>query len=92
MAFIVAANIMVIEAKVCVRKYFVAASVERGWLGFEIIGIIESVLISRHTQAIIQWVDVITRIVLNTTLVGIVSHDIMFIGKGRGGIFGVWAR
>lgn len=40
----------------------------------------------------IQWVDVITRIVLSVMLVGMVSHDIRFIGKGRGGIFGVWAR
>lgn len=29
-AFIVAANKMVIEANVCTRKYFVAASVARG--------------------------------------------------------------
>jgi len=54
MAFIVAANIMVIEANVCVRKYFVAASVDRGWCGYEIIGIIDSVLISRQTHVIIQ--------------------------------------
>lgn len=54
MAFIVAANIMVMEAKVCVRKYFVAASVDRGWCGFEIIGIIDNVLISRHTHVITQ--------------------------------------
>lgn len=54
MAFMVAANMMVIEASVCVRKYFVAASVDRGWCGFEIIGIIDSVLISRQTHAMIQ--------------------------------------
>lgn len=30
-AFIVVANRMVIEAIICVRKYFVVASVARGW-------------------------------------------------------------
>jgi len=91
-AFIVAANIMVIDANVWVRKYFVAASVDRGWLGFEIIGIMDNVLISRQAQAIIQCVDAITRMVLSVMLVGIINHDIRFISEGRSGIFGVWAR
>lgn len=30
MAFSVAANMMTMDAKVCVKKYFVAASVDRG--------------------------------------------------------------
>lgn len=42
------------EAAACVRKYFVAASMARGWGVFVIRGIIASVLISRPIQAKIQ--------------------------------------
>lgn len=44
-----------IEAVACVRKYLIAASVDRGWLGYVIIGIIARVLISSPIQAISQW-------------------------------------
>lgn len=91
-AFIVAANSIVIEARVWVRKYFVAASVARGWCGLEIMGIMDSVLISKQVQAMIQCVDVATRMVLSIMLSEIVNQDNRFIGKGPGGIFGVWAQ
>lgn len=78
-----AANSIAMEARVWVRKYFVAASVARGWCGLEIIGIIDSVLISRQVQAMIQCVDVATRMVLRVMLNEIVSQDRRFIGKGR---------
>lgn len=87
-AFIVAASSMAIEAKVWVRKYFVAASVARGWCGLEIIGVIESVLISRQAQAISQCVDVVTRIVLRVMLREIISQVMRFISKGRGAFLG----
>lgn len=91
-AFIVAANNMVMEARVWVRKYFVAASVARGWCGLEIIGVIESVLISRQAQAMSQCVDAATRVVLRVMVVGIINQVMRLIGKGLVGIFGVWAQ
>lgn len=48
------ANIITIEAVDCVRKYFVAASVARGFLGVVIIGMIANVLISNPIQAVNQ--------------------------------------
>lgn len=54
MASVVAANSMVVEARVCVRKYFVEASVDRGWCDFAIIGIMDRVLISKQVQIISQ--------------------------------------
>lgn len=91
-AFIVAENRRAVEAIVWVRKYLVAASVARGWFGLEIIGVIDSVLISRHTHVISQCVvDVIIE-VLRMMLVVITNQDIRLISRGLGGIFGVWAR
>lgn len=81
-AFIVAASSIAMDARVWVRKYFVAASVARGWCGFEIMGTMESVLISRQAHVITQCVDVATRIVLRVMLEEIASQDIRFIGKG----------
>lgn len=81
-AFVVAANNMAMDARVCVRKYFVAASVARGWWGLEIMGVMDSVLISRQAQAIIQCVDEATRMVLRMMLGGIVNQVIRLIGKG----------
>lgn len=43
------------EAVACVRKYFVAASMARGWGVFVMRGIMARVLISRPTQAKSQW-------------------------------------
>lgn len=48
-------NRMRADAAACVRKYFVAASMARGWGVFVIKGIIASVLISSPIQAKIQW-------------------------------------
>lgn len=54
-ALVVLENSSIADAAACVRKYFVAASVARGWCCFEIIGIMARVFISRPIQAIIQW-------------------------------------
>lgn len=43
------------EAAAWVKKYFVAASMARGWGVFVIKGMIARVLISRPIQASIQW-------------------------------------
>lgn len=48
------ANIISMEAVAWVRKYLIAASVERGLFGYVIIGIMASVLISRPIQAVSQ--------------------------------------
>lgn len=87
-AFIVAASSMAVEARVWVRKYFVAASVARGWCGLEIMGVIDSVLISRQAQAISQCVDEVTRMVLSVMLGGIVNQVIRLISRGRGAFSG----
>lgn len=50
-AFIVVENRIKAEAEACVRKYFVAASIARGWGNLVISGIIASVLISKPIQA-----------------------------------------
>lgn len=54
-ALSVLANRIVAAAAAWVRKYFVAASVARGWWCFEISGIMASVFISRPSQARSQW-------------------------------------
>lgn len=91
-AFMVVANRIVMEARVCVRKYFVVASVARGWWGLEIIGTMDRVLISRQTQAISQCVVVVVNKVLMMMLAVMVISDIGLISKGPVDIFGVWAR
>lgn len=54
-AFVVLENRIIAEAAACVKKYFVAASVARGWCCFEIIGMMARVFISSPIQAINQW-------------------------------------
>lgn len=82
------------EAAAWVRKYFVAASMARGWGVFVIKGIIARVLISRPTQASIQWklerVIVVPIARLNRKIVKARG----FISKGRilTDIVGVWAQ
>lgn len=81
-AFNVVANRIMMEAKVWVRKYFVVASIDRGWWVFEIIGTIDRVLISRHAHAMSQWVVVVIRMVLVMMLVGITIQDAGLISRG----------
>lgn len=50
-AFIIVENRIKAEAVACVKKYFVADSVARGWCNFVINGIIASVLISSPIHA-----------------------------------------
>lgn len=53
-ALVMLENSTRVEAAAWVRKYLVAASMDRGWWDFEIKGRMASVLISRPAQAIIQ--------------------------------------
>lgn len=53
--FTIAVNKIRAEAAAWVRKYFVAASMARGWGILVIIGIIANVLISRPIHASTQW-------------------------------------
>lgn len=53
-ALLMMANMSIMEAVDCVRKYLMADSVARGWLGYVIMGIIANVLISRPIQATSQ--------------------------------------
>lgn len=57
---IIAAIIRSIDAVACVRKYFVAASVDRGLCSFVNSGIIANIFISNPTQVINQCELVIT--------------------------------
>lgn len=91
-AFMVVANRRVVEARVCDRKYFVAASVARGWCCLEMIGAMDRVLISRQAQAISQCVVVVIKMVLVVMLRVMVVRDVGLISKGLLDIFGVWAR
>lgn len=49
------ANIRVAAAVAWARKYFVAASIARGWYWWVIRGMMARVLISRPIQARSQW-------------------------------------
>lgn len=53
-AFWMMANIIIIDAVACVRKYLMADSVDREWFGYVIRGIIASVLISSPIHAVSQ--------------------------------------
>lgn len=46
---------IIMEAVACVMKYLMADSVDRGWFGWVIIGIMASVLISKPIHAKSQW-------------------------------------
>lgn len=77
---VIAAIIRSMDAVAWVRKYFVAASVDRGLCSFVNRGIIASIFISNPTQAINQCELVITirvpeNIVINTSdrVIGLIS-------------------
>lgn len=71
------------EAAAWVRKYLVAASTDRGWWVFEIIGRMAKVLISRPAQAIIQWLLVIVMVVPSRRLVVKISFAWGVTSRGR---------
>lgn len=72
------------EAAACTRKYFVAASMARGWWDFEIRGRIARVLISSPAQAVTQWLLEIVMVVPISRLVVKTSFAWGFISRGRG--------
>lgn len=71
------------EAAACTRKYLIAASMARGWWGFEMRGMIARVLISRPVQAIIQWLLEIVMVVPSIRLADDNSFAWGFISRGR---------
>lgn len=79
----ITASIKSIDAVAWVRKYLVAASVERGWWVFISRGIIASIFISNPIQTISQWELVITIVVPRMTVVIITEKMIGFISTGR---------
>lgn len=80
---IVAAIIRSMEAVVCVKKYFVAASVDRGLCCFVSRGIIASIFISNPTQTINQCELVITNRVPRI-IVAMIRENVMgLISTGR---------
>lgn len=74
-AFVTAANIRVAAAVAWAKKYFVVASIARGWWCCAIRGMMARVLISRPIQASSQWelmnVSVVPRPKLNSRVVKI---------------------
>lgn len=80
MALVTMVNISNIEAVACVRKYLVAASVDRG-LAFSMrIGIIANILISNPIHIRSQWELIIVNIVpikivsmINVKMMGLIS-------------------
>lgn len=91
---IIAAIIRSMEAVACVKKYFVAASVDRGLCCFVSSGIIASIFISNPTQTKNQWELVMTSRVPRTIVIMIREKVMGLISTGRviTNIFGVWAR
>lgn len=79
----ITASIRSMDAVAWVRKYLVAASVERGWWVFISMGMIASMFISNPIHTISQWELVITMVVPKMT-VDIITEKIMgFISTGR---------
>lgn len=72
------------EAAAWTRKYFVAASMARGWWDFEIRGRMARVLISRPAHAIIQWLLETVMVVPKSKLVMESNLAWGFISRGRG--------
>lgn len=90
----VAAIIRSIEAVACVRKYFVAASVDRGLCCLVNSGIMANIFISNPTHTRNQCELVITSnvpsiivMMINEKVTGLIST-----GRVMTNIFGVWAR
>lgn len=75
--FSVMAIIRIIDAVACVRKYLVAASVDRGVALLIRIGIIDSIFISRPIHMVSQWE-------LNTVIVVPINRVNKMIMKIRG--------
>lgn len=67
------------DAVVCTRKYFVAASVDRGFAFINRIGIIANIFSSRPTQIRSQWELNIVIIVPDSRVVVIIVKTIGFI-------------
>lgn len=70
------------EAIVCVRKYFVDASIARGCFVFEITGRMASVFISRFSQARSQLLLIITKVLLMISPMKIVAVAVACIVRG----------
>lgn len=90
----IAAIIRSIEAVACVRKYFVAASVDRELCCLVNRGIMANMFISNPTQIRNQCELVITSSVPNIIVIMIKEKTMGLISAGRvmTNIFGVWAR
>lgn len=71
------------DAVACVRKYFVAASIDRGLYCFIKTGITASIFISNPTQIINQWVLIITITVPNTIVEARIRKVRGLISTGR---------
>lgn len=80
---IIIASIRSIEAVACVKKYLVAASVDRGLCCFVSMGITASIFISNPIQTISQWELVITIRVPRMIVVMMVVIINGFISTGR---------
>lgn len=80
---IVAAIIRSMEAVACVKKYFVAASVDRGLCCFVNRGIMASIFISNPTQTINQCELIITSRVPDIIIVIIKENVRGLISTGR---------
>lgn len=93
-ALIVLENRIMADAAACVKKYFVAASIARGWGVLVIRGIIAKVLISSPIQAKIQWKLDSVVIVPRAKLEIMIDRAYELISKGGGltNMFGVWAQ
>lgn len=90
----IAAIMRIIEAVACVKKYFVAASVDRGLCCLVNRGIMASIFISNPTHTMNQWELVITNRVPDTIVVRIkdITKGLISTGRIMTNIFGVWAR
>lgn len=72
-----------IEAVAWVRKYLVAASVDRGWWVFVSMGMMANIFISKPIHTVSQWELVIT-IIVPRIMVDIIREKIIgFISTGR---------
>lgn len=77
------ANMRSMDAVACVKKYLVAASVDRGLCCFINIGIIANMFISKPIQIKSQWELIMTIRVPRMTVVRIVAIIRGFISTGR---------
>lgn len=83
-----------IDAEACMRKYFVAPSVDRGLCGLMISGMMANKFISRPNHAVNQCELNIVNIDPEISVI-IISSDasgLISTGRIKTNIFGVWAR